>query len=134
MSLAVTQAIGMNNIQSTCTISRLNFDCAPGKLQATTMKASIFYLTSLMLCYHVMSKEAPSASPPTDSECPFIDFTCPPGLPTTSDTFSQSDVCEPLFNRTIAGAGTLIFIGARPVAFKCKLVCSPTLMSGYCIF
>ena len=66
--------------------------------------------------------------PPTDSECPFVDFTCEPGLPTSSETFSQSDVCEPLFDRSVTEAGTLIFSGERAVGFKCQLLLNNNLI------
>ena len=85
----------------------------------TTMKALIFHLLALVLCYRVVVSQGTSESPETD--CPYVDLSCPPGLPTTSETFSQNDVCKPLTDPTVAGAGMLIFGEGKehPIAFKC---------------
>lgn len=81
---------------------------------------SLIHVLVLVLCYRVVVSQTTS-TPPED--CPYVDLSCPPGLPTTSETFSQNDVCRPLTDPAVAGAGTLIFgeEKERPIAFKCKL-------------
>ena len=85
----------------------------------TTMKVLIFHLLALVLCYRVVVSQGTPAPP--EADCPYVDLSCPPGLPTTSETFSQNDVCKPLTDPAVAGAGMLIFGEKKehPIAFKC---------------
>jgi len=55
-----------------------------------------------------------------DPQCPYINFECPPGLITTTRTFSQSDVCEPLFSAEFNAACSFVMNGPGNIpAYKC---------------
>ena len=79
------------------------------------------HLILLVLCHQVISQQ--DTPPPNgDFECRFVNFTCEPGLKTTTRTFSQVEICDPILrDRAVAGACTFVYSGGspKPVAFKC---------------